>query len=71
MAAAAQAARAAAPPSTRQPRPQHTSVAVHPSEVLHQSGFTMVNGTLDPLTGTTAQLFEDVVAEFGASGGGI
>ena len=61
VAAAAQAARAAAPPPARQPRPQRTSVAINPSEVLHQSGVAMVNGTLGPLTATEAQDFNDVV----------
>ena len=64
VAAAAQAARAAA-------RPQRTSVAINPSEVLHQSGVAVVNGTLGPLTATKAQAFNDVVREFGASDGGI
>ena len=64
VAAAAQAAWAAAFPPVRQPRPQRTSVAVHPSEVLHQSGSTMVNGTLSPLTATEVHLFNDVVGEF-------
>ena len=45
----------------RQPRPQRTSVDVNPSEVLHQSGVAMVNGTLGPLTATEAQDFNDVV----------
>ena len=67
--AAAQAARAAAPPPVRQPRPQRTSVAVHPFEVLHQSGITMVNGTStsSPLTAAEAQLCNDVVGESGTS----
>ena len=71
VAAAAQAARAATPSPPRQPRPQHPSVAVNPSEVLHQSGVTMVDGTLGPLTTTEARAFNDVVGEFGASNGGI
>ena len=71
MAAAAQAARATTPPPPRQPRPQRTSVATNPFEVLHQSGVTMVGGTLGPLTATEAQAFNDVVGEFGASDGGI
>ena len=71
VAAAAQAARAAAPALARQPRPQRTSVAINPSEVLHQSGVAVVNGTLGPLTATKAQAFNDVVREFGASDGGI
>ena len=50
---------------------QRTSVAIHPIEVLHQSGITMVNGTLGPLTATEAQLFNDVVGGFGPSDGGI
>ena len=53
------------------PRPQCTSVAINPSEVLHQSGVTMVDGTLGPLTATEARAFNDVVGEFGASDGGI
>ena len=61
MAAAAQAAWAAAPPPVGQPRPQRTSVANHPSEVLHKTGVTMVDGTLGPLTATEAQLFYHVV----------
>ena len=39
--------------------------------MLHQSGVTMVDGTLDPLTATEARAFNDVVGEFGASDGGI
>ena len=66
-----QAARAATPPPPRQPRPQRTSVAINPSEVLHQSGVTMVGGTLGPLTATEARAFNDVVGEFGASDGGV
>ena len=46
------------------------SVAINPSEVLHQSGVTMVDGTLGPLTATEARAFNDVVGEFGASDGG-
>ena len=38
VAAAAQAARAAAPPPTRQSRPPRNSVAINPTEILHQSG---------------------------------
>ena len=68
---AAQAARAAAPPPARQSRPQRTSVAVDPSEVLHQSGVAMVNGALGPLTAAEAQDFNAIVGEFGASHGGI
>ena len=71
MAAAAQAARAATPPPPRQPRPQPTSVAINLSEVLHQSGVTMVSGTLGPLTATEARAYNDVVGEFGASDGGV
>ena len=71
VAAAAQAARATAPPPARQPRPQRTSVAINPSEVLHQAGVTMVNGTLGSLTATEAQAFNDVMDEFGASDGGM
>ena len=71
VAAAAQAAQAAAPPPARQPRPQRTSVAINPSEVLHQSGVAMITGTLGPLTATEALAFNDVVGEFGASDGGI
>ena len=71
VAAAAQAARATAPPPTRQPHPQRTSVAINPSEVLHQSGVAMVKGPRVPLTATEAQAFNDVVGEFGASRGGI
>ena len=69
VAAAAQAAQAAAPLPARQPRPQRTSVAMNPSEVLHQSGDAMVNGTLGPFTATEAQDFNDVVGKFGASHG--
>ena len=69
--AAAQAARATAPPPARQPRPQRTSVAINPSEVLHQAGVTMVSGTLGSLTATEAQAFDDVMGEFGASDGGV
>ena len=50
------------PPPARQPRPQRTSVAINPSEVLHQARVTMVNGTA-----TEAQAFDDVMGEFGAS----
>ena len=71
LAAAAQAAWAAAPPAVRRPHPQRTSLAEHPSEVLYQSGITMVNGTLGPLTATEAGLFNDVVGEICASDGGI
>ena len=71
MAAAAQAAQAAAPPPVRQSRPQRASVAVHPSEVLQQSGITMVNGALGPLTATEAHLFNAVVGDLGTSDGGI
>ena len=71
VAAAAQAARAAVPPPARQPRPQRTSVAINPSEVLHESGVSMVNGTLGPLMATEAQAFSDVVRGFGASDGGV
>ena len=71
--AAAQTARATAPPPARQPRPQRTSVAINPSEVLHQAGVTMVNGTfnLGSLTAIEAQAFNDIVGEFGASDGGV
>ena len=55
VAAAAQAAWAAAPSPARQQRPHRTSVAINPSEVLHQSRVTMVNGTLGPLTATSFQ----------------
>ena len=71
VAAAAQAAWAAAPPPVRQPHPQRISVAINPSEVLHQSGVAMVNGALGPLTATEAQDFNDVGGKFGASHGGI
>ena len=73
VAAAAQAAQAAAPPPVRQSRPQRASVAVHPSEVLHQSGITMVNGTLGPLAATEAHLFDAIViiGDLGTSDGGI
>ena len=52
MAAAAQEAQAAAAPSARQPGPQRTSVAINPSEVM-QSGVTIFNGALGPLTATS------------------
>ena len=39
--------------------------------LLHQSGVTMVGGTLGPLTATEARAFNDVVGEFGASDGGV
>ena len=55
----------------RQPRPQRTSVAINPSEVLHQSGATIVDRTLGPLTATEARALKDVVGEFGASDGGV
>ena len=73
VAATAQAARAAAPPPVRQPHPQRTSVVVHriPSEVLHQSGITKVNGTKGPLTATEAHLFDAVVRELSTSDGGV
>ena len=61
----------ATPPPPRQPRPQRTSVAINPSQVLHQSGITLVGGTLGPLTATEARAFNDVVGEFGASDGGV
>ena len=44
-----------------QPRPQRISVAINPSEVLHQSGVAMVDGMLGPLTATEARAFNDVV----------
>ena len=65
VAAAAQAARAAAPAPVSQSRPQHASVAVHPSEVLHQSGITMVDGTLGPLAATEAHFFDAVCWRLG------
>ena len=65
VAAAAQAAQAAAPPPVRQSRPQRASVAVHPSEVLHQSGITMVDGTLGPLAATEAHFFDAVCWRLG------
>ena len=71
VAAAAQAARAAATPPARQPRPQRTPVAINPSEVLHQSGVTVVKATLGPLMATEARAVDDVVGDFGASDGGI
>ena len=71
VAAAAQAARAAAPPPVRQSCPQRASVAVHPSEGLHQSGITMFNETLGPLAATEARLFDAVVGDLGTSDGGI
>ena len=52
-------------------RPRRTSVAINPSEVLHQAGVTMVNGTLGSLTATEAQAFDAVMGEFGASDGGV
>ena len=52
-------------------RPQRASVAVHPSEVLHQSGIFMVNGTLGPLAATEAHLFHAVLGGLGTSDGGI
>ena len=35
------------------------------------SVYTMVGGTLGPLTATEARAFNDVVGEFGASDGGV
>ena len=52
-------------------RPQRTSVAIDPSEVLHQSGVAMVDGALGPLTAAEARDFNAIVGEFGASHGGI
>ena len=51
--------------------PNALSVAIDPSEVLHQSGVAMVNGALGPLTAAEARDFNAIVGEFGASHGGI
>ena len=47
------------------------AVAVHPSEILRQSGSTVVNGTLGPLAATEAHLFDAIVGDLGTLDGGI
>ena len=70
-AAAAQAARAAAPPPARHSRPLRYSVAIDPSEVLNQSGVSMVRGSLGPLTTSEGQIFNEIMAGLDASGEGV
>ena len=71
VAAAAQAARAAAPQPARHSRPLRNSVAIDPSEVLHQSGVSMVRGSLGPLTTSEGQIFNEIMAGLDASGEGV
>ena len=67
VAAAAQAARATAPPPVRQPRTGQSSVAIDPSEVLRQSGVTLASNTFGTLTPTEAQAYNDIMAGLNAS----
>ena len=69
VAAAAHASRMAAPPPARQsPR---SSVAIDPTEILHQSGVFMVREPMGPLTAAEAQIFDGIVGGLGTSDGGF
>ena len=64
------AARAAAPPPTRQSRPPRNSVAINPTEILHQSGVSMVREPIR-LTAAEVQIFDGIVGGLGTSDAGF
>ena len=47
------------------------SVAIDPTEVLHQSGVTVVDRTLNPLATAEVQASDDLVGGLGTSDVGI
>ena len=66
-----EAAQAATFPPVRQPRPQRNSVAIDLTEVLHQSGVTIIDRTLGSLAAAEAEASNDLVGGLGTSDVGI